>query len=80
MTILVLAASLFSSSPVHKPRLDLRLPPPVSTGVVHLFQRAEKQIVRLAEDAQHLGSRRKDVWVTPILGSTTGAEVRFDIR
>jgi hypothetical protein len=73
----LLLALLASPAPIPQKRIDLRIIPEVRTGHVALFATAERKIALLAEKAQHLGSRRQDVWVTPWIGSTMGAEVRF---
>jgi len=93
MLYALLLALLASPAPITQKRIDLRLAPghghapegrgpsvrigEVRTGHVALFATAERKIALLAEKAQHLGSRRDDVWVTPWIGSTVGAEIRF---
>jgi hypothetical protein len=83
MRALIISAILLTgTTAIASEQLDLRLKrlPPQKTALSVMFEKAEKKLVHLAEAAQHLGSRKEWVWVQPILGSTVGAQVSFDLK
>jgi hypothetical protein len=83
MRALIIGCLLFTSTTaMASEQLDLRLKrlPPQKTALSVMFEKAEKKLILLAEAAQHLGSHKEWVWVQPILGSTVGAQVSFDLK
>jgi len=81
--MVILALMLFASPAPASEHLDLNFTslPPKHDAMSAMFGKAEDKIVAFAERAQHLGSRKSEwLWVTPILGSTVGAQVAFTLR
>ena len=62
----------------------LSAPTPIASHTLlrldDVLAKSQQQLETVLDSAQHLGSRYRTFWITPSIGSVTGASIRFNFK